>query len=115
MKLFTRSSQTSDSEAFDPLVSEQWKNYCDLELISTEASDRNIHLASKPYAILAALRNLWEDLIAVLTKEPEIKVWRKQDRHGNTYWQAYDPWTGDSVSIASELEMRYWLESRYRY
>jgi hypothetical protein len=114
MKLFRRSSQTSNSKALDPLASEQWKNYCDLELISTETSDCNRHLVSKPHAILAAIRNLWEGLITALTKEPEIKVWRKQDRHGKTYWQAYDPWTGDSVSIASELEMRYWLESRYR-
>jgi hypothetical protein len=113
MKLFTRSSQTSNFEAADPLKSEQWKNYCDLELISMEASDRNIHLVSKPQAILAAIRNMWEGLISTLAKEPEIKVWQKQDRHGNTYWQAYDPWTGDSVSTASELEMRYWLESRY--
>ncbi|WP_019501436.1 hypothetical protein [Pseudanabaena sp. PCC 6802] len=114
MKLFTRSSQTSNSESLDPLRSEQWKNYCDLELISTEASDRHSRLISKPHGILGAIQNLWEGLIDVLTKEPEIKVWQKQDRHGNTYWQAYDPWTGDTVSIASELEMRYWLESRYR-
>jgi len=32
---------------------------------------------------------------------------------GNTWWNAYDP-AGRSVSLASEAEMRIWIEKRYR-
>ncbi|AFY69571.1 hypothetical protein Pse7367_1277 [Thalassoporum mexicanum PCC 7367] len=45
-----------------------------------------------------------------LTKEPEVKVWQKYDRRGHVYWSAYDPITGQSTSVASEAEMRSWLE-----
>ncbi|NJL42766.1 MAG: hypothetical protein HC856_07075 [Pseudanabaena sp. RU_4_16] len=76
----------------------------------TENSDRSV---SKTRSILALVENLWQSAIAALTKEPELKVWQKQDRYGNTLWHAYDPWTGDSVCLGSEAEMLSWIESRY--
>ena len=43
--------------------------------------------------------------------EPQIK--QKSDRHGNSYYQIYDPITRKYILLASELEVRIWLESRY--
>jgi hypothetical protein len=110
MSLFTRSSHLSDPTASDLPKTSKWQDYCDLELIPTEKRDRSV---SKVKLMLAVVGNLWQNAIASLTKEPELKVWQKRDRHGNTLWHAYDPWTGDSVSLGSETEMLSWIESRY--
>jgi hypothetical protein len=110
MSLFTRSFQLPDSAESDLPKANKWQEYCDLELIPAEKSDRPI---SKVKWMLALVENLLQNLITNLTKEPELKVWQKRDRHGNTLWHAYDPWTGDSVCLGSETEMLSWIESRY--
>ncbi|MCM1983892.1 hypothetical protein [Lyngbya confervoides] len=43
--------------------------------------------------------------------DPQIK--KRQDRHGNTYYQVYDPQSRRSTSFGSEAEVRYWIEQRY--
>ncbi|WP_019498030.1 hypothetical protein [Pseudanabaena sp. PCC 6802] len=88
----------------------QWKDYCDLELIPTEQSDRSV---SKVQSILTLIGNLWQSAIAYLTKEPELKLWQNKDRLGHMHWHANDPVTGKSVSFASELEMLSWIENLY--
>lgn len=113
MSLFTQSSQIPDStesKATNLQKAAKWQEYCDLELIPTEKRDRPV---SKVKLIWALVENLWQTVITNLTKEPELKVWQKRDRHGNTLWHAYDPWTGDSVCLGSEIEMLSWIESRY--
>lgn len=47
----------------------------------------------------------------VLTNEPKIKLQR--DRQGLTYWQVYDPVNRTHISLATESEVRIWLEKRY--
>lgn len=48
-----------------------------------------------------------------LIKKTEPQVKQKRDRNGNSYWQIYDPKSGNYTSCASELEVRVWLEKRY--
>lgn len=43
----------------------------------------------------------------------EPKVSQVCDRHGNKYWQIYDPVSRQYSSCASEKEVRIWLEKRY--
>jgi hypothetical protein len=43
----------------------------------------------------------------------EPKVWERQDRQGNVYYQVYDPLSRRSATFGSETEIRYWLEQRY--
>lgn len=43
--------------------------------------------------------------------EPRIK--QKRDRHGNSYYQIYDTISRSYLVLASELEVRIWLENRY--
>lgn len=62
---------------------------------------------------LSKLNKIWQYLIAVLTKQNELQVKQKSDRFGNTWWNAYDPATGESVSFGSETEMLIWIEQRY--
>lgn len=59
------------------------------------------------------LNNIWQYLIAIFTKQNELQVRQKSDRFGNTWWNAYDPATGESVSFGSDTEMLIWIEQRY--
>jgi hypothetical protein len=43
-------------------------------------------------------------------KEPKIR--QIQDREGQTWWQAYDPITGQTTYLSSEHEVQIWLEER---
>ena len=43
--------------------------------------------------------------------EPQIK--QKRDRHGNFYWQIYEPISGCFNSFGSELEIKMWLDRHY--
>lgn len=63
--------------------------------------------------LLSALNRIWQHLLTILTKGNELQVWQTSDRFGNTWWNAYDPATGRSASLASEAEMRIWIEKRY--
>ncbi len=91
----------------------KWEVDCNPELIPPEQggllerSDRSIR---KVPSILALIKKLLIDAIAVITTEPELRIWQKQDRSGHIHWYVYDPLTCKSISFASELEMLSWLE-----
>jgi hypothetical protein len=107
MSIFPRSLQRSTSTASDLSKATQWEEYCDSELIPTEQSDRSV---SKSQSILALIKNRWQNAIAALTKEPELKIWQKQDRYGHVHWHVYNPCTDESFSFVSELEMLSWID-----
>ncbi|PIG92465.1 hypothetical protein [Gloeocapsopsis sp. IPPAS B-1203] len=52
-------------------------------------------------------------LFQALTSRDRLQVWQKKDRYGRSYWQAYDPVSDSKISLASEAEMRVWIEQRY--
>ncbi|WP_414519790.1 hypothetical protein [Nostoc sp. PCC 9305] len=63
-----------------------------------------------------SLHIIWESFVKKLLVDPnELQVWQKVDRHGNIYWQAYDPATGKSFSSGSETDVFMWIEQLYRY
>ncbi|MHC5764408.1 MAG: hypothetical protein ACYTXI_02060 [Nostoc sp.] len=63
-----------------------------------------------------SLHLIWENFVKKLLGDPsELQVWQKVDRHGNIYWQAYDPATGKSFSSGSETDVSMWIEQLYRY
>ena len=115
MKLFPRSPQTSASTASDLQKANEWTEYCDSELIPTELipTEQSDCSGSQDHTILTLIKNLWQNAIAAITKEPELKVWQTQDRHGHIHWHVYDPWTGESISFFSETAMLCWIENRY--
>jgi hypothetical protein len=65
---------------------------------------------SKVQSILTLVKKLWENAVSVITVEPELRIWQKQDRYGRIHWYVCDPLTYKSISFASELEMLRWLE-----
>lgn len=57
---------------------------------------------------------LWSNLVNYLSRPPEPKVKKKTNSRGEIWWEVYDPYTNLSASFASELEVRIWLDERYR-
>jgi hypothetical protein len=74
------------------LKANQWKEYCDLELIPTEQSDRTVSIVQ---SIMALIGNLWQNAIASLTEEPKLNEWQEKDRHDRIHWHEYDPLTSE--------------------
>jgi hypothetical protein len=63
-----------------------------------------------------SLHSIWEKIVKTLLVDPqELQVSQKNDRHGNIYWQAYDPVTGKSFSSGSKADILMWIEQLYRY
>jgi hypothetical protein len=110
MRLLTRSRQIPTTTELDIQNTAVLKENCDLELVSTEQSDRFIN--ARVYLILAQIANFCKTAIAILTQEPEVEIWQKKDRNGHTLWYVYDPQMGKSISFASELEMLSWLDNQ---
>ena len=79
-----------------------------LEVIFSQSEQKQVN--SK---LLSAVNRIWQHSLTILTKGNELQVWQTSDRFGNTWWNAHDPATGRSTSLASEAEMRVWIEEHY--
>lgn len=87
------------------------ENYLDekrIELLDDKDQER-----FKKSKLLSTVNKIWQHLIAIFTKQPELQVQQRSDRFGNTWWEAYDPVTGCSASFGSETDMLAWIEARY--
>lgn len=66
-------------------------------------------------AIALTLRStlslIWNVVSIPSINEPHI--WQKRDRFGNIWWYVYDPMSSRSIQLASEQEVRQWLEQRF--
>ncbi|MGE5660110.1 MAG: hypothetical protein ACM37W_26270 [Actinomycetota bacterium] len=56
---------------------------------------------------------VWQVLATILTSNNQLRIWQTRDRFGNTWWHACDPTTGRSACVATEDELRLWVEQRY--
>lgn len=50
----------------------------------------------------------------MLAGESEPVIYQLTDRDGDAYWYVYDPATGRNTYLASEHDVRVWLEQRYQ-
>jgi hypothetical protein len=62
------------------------------------------------FNIVEYLKKLGDRIVEYFNSQSEIKVWQRQDRFGNEYWEVYDPKTNRSASFGSEDEVRIWIE-----
>lgn len=62
---------------------------------------------------VTGLKKHWQHWVLTLTAPPSPRVWQGRDRQGHTFWNAYDPVSGDFAYHLSEAEARAWLEQRY--
>ncbi len=62
-----------------------------------------------------SLNHLWQKFLRWAAARPEPKITHKFDRNKQRFaWRVFDPETGKTLSLNSELEVRQWLEERYR-
>jgi len=54
---------------------------------------------------------VWDAVFTPVSSEP--RIWQKQDRSGQVYWQVYDPIRNRSDRFSSEQEVRRWLEENF--
>ncbi|MUL36264.1 hypothetical protein [Gloeocapsopsis dulcis] len=67
----------------------------------------------KKYSKKNLFRVILLDLLQFLISSDRIQVRQKKDRYGRSYWQAYDPASESKITLASEAEMRIWIEQHY--
>jgi hypothetical protein len=77
------------------------------ELISASKTD------SYQQKLTSHLQQIGQLVINALFSEPEFKIRKSKDRQGNVWWYAYDPKTGHTGCLASEQEVRMWIEESF--
>ncbi|MDF0556923.1 hypothetical protein [Kamptonema sp. UHCC 0994] len=90
-------------------TSQKWLDPETLKLTSIPGKESQ----TKHQPLLSLLKRIFEPLVAAMIRRDEFRIWQTSDRYGNTLWHAYDPATGRSTSVATEEEMRVWIEKRY--
>jgi hypothetical protein len=80
---------------------------------SLQSPNTSLRFLTILFTLFTILKAIWQRLIRTITNSKELQVWKTTDRHGHTYWHAYDPTTERSISVDSEAEMRSWIEQRY--
>lgn len=59
------------------------------------------------------LQQIGQLVINSLFTDLEFKVRKRKDRQGNVWWYVYDPKTGHTGCLASEQEVRMWIEESF--
>lgn len=86
----------------------QRSTYQELELITTSS------IQPHRYQILfSVLRNIWDNVLLILTIRNEPQIRQSIDAEGKLYWRIDDPRTGRSITCESEREVRRWLEQYF--
>lgn len=74
---------------------------------------QSIKQRKQEQTFLFRLSHLFQKLVVTLIKAPEPRIGRVKDHLGNTIWCVYDPITGQSARLSSEVEVNLWLKQRY--
>jgi hypothetical protein len=61
------------------------------------------------------LNHLSSNVLQAVSRHEEPKISLRRDRSGNEFWHVYDQSTGRSANLASEKDVRIWLEERYAH
>ncbi|MEG4572630.1 hypothetical protein QUA56_07990 [Microcoleus sp. N3A4] len=67
----------------------------------------------KGRSIFWAMNQIWQFFLAAVAGGDDLRIWQTSDRDGNTWWHGCDRATGRSTCVATEDEMRAWLDRRY--
>jgi hypothetical protein len=64
--------------------------------------------------LLSWLEQCWQELVDNFSRPSELKIRQRHDNQGNLWWIVYDPITNQSAQLASEDEVRRWIEQSYQ-
>ena len=63
--------------------------------------------------VFCAINQIGQFFLSLADGEDDLRIWQTSDRDGNTWWHTCDRATGRSTCVATEDEMRAWLDRRY--
>ncbi|NJM65993.1 MAG: hypothetical protein HC851_10165 [Acaryochloris sp. RU_4_1] len=66
------------------------------------------------FTLLSWLGRYWQALLDSFSCQSEFRIRQRRDRQGNLWWIVYDPITNQSAQLASEDEVRLWIEQFYQ-
>ena len=64
-------------------------------------------------SMFSAMNQVWQAFLSVAAGEDELRIWQTSDNDGNTRWHGCDRATGRSTCVATDDEMRAWIDRRY--
>ena len=67
----------------------------------------------KGQSLFSAINQVGQFLLYLISSEEELRIWQTCDRYGNTWWHGCDRATGRSTCVATDDEMRAWIDRRY--
>lgn len=67
----------------------------------------------KGRSFLQAMNQVWQFFLSSADGGNEPKIWQTRDCDGNTWWHGCDRATGRSTCVATDDEMRAWIDRRY--
>ena len=67
----------------------------------------------KGQSLFWVMNQIWQFFIVATAGPDELRIWQTSDNDGNTWWHGWDRATGRSTCVATEDEMRAWLDRRY--
>lgn len=67
----------------------------------------------KGSSFFSAVNQVWQFFLSFAEAGNEPKIWQTRDRDGNTWWHGCDRATGRSTCVATEDEMRAWIDRHY--
>ncbi|MEG3843241.1 hypothetical protein [Microcoleus sp. herbarium14] len=63
--------------------------------------------------LFLAMNQVWRLFLSAAAGDNELRIWQTSDRDGNTWWHGCDRSTGRSACVATDDEMRAWIDRRY--
>lgn len=59
------------------------------------------------------IRNIWQKFVSFITISDEPRIWTSIEHDGQTVWHVFNPVDNSVLAMASEQEVRVWIEERY--
>jgi hypothetical protein len=70
-------------------------------------------LGSHQVRLLWTMNQVWQFFLSATVGDNKLKIWQTSDNDGNTWWHGCDRATGRSTCVATEDEMRAWIDRHY--
>lgn len=67
----------------------------------------------KGRTLFSVINQVWQFFLCVAAGRDDMRIWQTSDRDGNTWWHGCDRATGRSTRVATDDEMRVWIDRHY--
>ena len=67
----------------------------------------------KGLSVFWVMNQIWQFFLVAAADPDELRIWQTSDNEGNTWWHGCDRATGRSTCVATDDEMRAWIDRRY--